>query len=258
MSTTNPPQLFLLADHIKLSLLERQRAISLNLSPNSQDGQISRSLETLRSGIASLESQVEDTEDEAITSQLPRLRSQLAELSSQFSANTINPTSPSLISPNNPSLSSDFAAAQKKPRGAGSKSVRFTDSNEEEDPNRAQLFPYRDDPSDSDALPDQSELSNQQIHAYHSDVIRDQDEQLDRLGQSIGRQRELSMQIGDELEGQVLLLDEVEEGVDRHTAQFRRARGRLDRFTRKAKDNWSLTMIVVLIIILVLLIAITK
>jgi syntaxin 8 len=61
---TNPPQLFLLADHIKLSLLERQRALSLNLPSNSQDGQISRSLEQLRSGIESLESQVEDTADE--------------------------------------------------------------------------------------------------------------------------------------------------------------------------------------------------
>lgn len=61
---TNPPQLFLLADHIKLSLLERQRALSLNLPSNSQDGQISRSLEQLRSGIESLESQVQDTSDE--------------------------------------------------------------------------------------------------------------------------------------------------------------------------------------------------
>ena len=191
-----------------------------------------------------------------ITSQLPRLRSQLADLTSQFASNTSS-TSPTLTSPNNPSLASDFAAAQKKPRPT-SKSVRFTDNPaSEEDPNRAQLFPYRDDPSDSD-IPDQSHLSNQQIHAYHSDVIRDQDEQLDRLGHSIGRQRELSLQIGEELEGQVLMLDEVEEGVDRHAAQFVRARGRLDRFSRKARENWSLTIIVVLIIILVLLIVITK
>jgi len=62
--STNPPQLFLLADHIKLSLLERQRAISLNLPSNAQDGQISRSLEQLRSGVESLESQVQDTADE--------------------------------------------------------------------------------------------------------------------------------------------------------------------------------------------------
>ncbi|KAI4616434.1 uncharacterized protein J4E87_008700 [Alternaria ethzedia] len=263
---TNPPQLFLLADHIKLSLLERQRALSLNLPSNSQDGQISRSLEQLRSGIESLESQVQDTSDESITSQLPRLRTQLAELTAQFTPTTTKatsntPTSPTLTSPNNPSLTSDFAAAQSKkpaPTRQTSKSVRFSDntSDESDDPNRSSLFPYRDDPSDS--TPDQSSLDNEQIHQYHSRVIADQDSQLDSLGASIGRQRELSMQIGDELDGQVMLLDDVEEGVDRHAAQFVRARGRLDRFSRKARENWSLTVIVVLIIILVLLIVITK
>lgn len=198
----------------------------------------------------------------SISSQLPRLRSQLNDLTSQFDTNQATPTSPTLTSPNNPSLSTDFAAAQKKPRNV-SKSVRFSDdptastSQDDDDPNRSALFPYRDDPADAGA-PDQSDLSNQQIHEYHSQVIRDQDDQLDRLGESIGRQRELSMQIGDELDGQVMLLDDVEEGVDRHQAQFRRARGRLDRISRKAKENWSLTIIVVLIIILVLLIVITK
>jgi hypothetical protein len=53
----NPPQLFLLADHIKLSLLERQRAISLNLEPSAQDGSISRSLESLREGIEATEAE---------------------------------------------------------------------------------------------------------------------------------------------------------------------------------------------------------
>ncbi|OAK94415.1 hypothetical protein IQ06DRAFT_286432 [Phaeosphaeriaceae sp. SRC1lsM3a] len=259
---TNPPQLFLLADHIKLSLLERQRAISLNLPSHSQDAQISRSLEQLRSGIESLQSQVEDHEDDSITSQLPRLKSQLSDLISQFSpsstSTTTSPSAPTLTRPNDPSLAPDFASAQKKPRQS-SKSVRFTDdpSSSDHDPNRASLFPYRDEP-DPDAAPDHSALDNQQIHAYHSQVIADQDEQLDQLGASIGRQRELSMQIGDELDGQVVLLDEVEEGVDRHTAQFRRARGRLDRFSRKARENWSLTVIVVLIVVLLLLIVITK
>lgn len=53
--STNPHQLFLLADHVMLSLLERQRAISLNLEPHKQDGHVERSLETMREGIASLE-----------------------------------------------------------------------------------------------------------------------------------------------------------------------------------------------------------
>ncbi|XPS75353.1 hypothetical protein M3J09_007449 [Ascochyta lentis] len=261
--STNPPQLFLLADHIKLSLLERQRAVSLNLPSHTQDSQISRSLEQLRSGIESLESQVEDTSDESITSQLPRLRTQLAELSAQFppTSTSTSTTSPTLTQPNDPSLSADFAAAKSKPRHA-SKSVRFTDNdNDDADPNRSALFnaPYRDDPThDPEAPPDHTHLDNQQIHAYHSQVLREQDDQLDTLSASIGRQRELSMQIGDELDGQVMLLDEVEEGVDRHDAQFRRARGRLDRFSRKARENWSLTLIIVLIVILVLLIVITK
>lgn len=59
----NPSQLYLLADHIKLSLLERQRAISLNLEPNSQDGHISGSLESMQEGIDALEEEQARLED---------------------------------------------------------------------------------------------------------------------------------------------------------------------------------------------------
>jgi syntaxin 8 len=85
-----------------------------------------------------------------------------------------------------------------------------------------------------------------------------QDEQLDRLGHSIGRQRELTMAIGDELDSQILLLDDVEDGVDRHLTRLGGARKRLDNVARKARDNWSMTTIIVLIVILVLLIVIFK
>lgn len=55
---SNPNQLFLLADHIKLSLLERQRAASLALDSdgnNPHDAPISRSLDQFREGVAALE-----------------------------------------------------------------------------------------------------------------------------------------------------------------------------------------------------------
>lgn len=52
---SKPNQLLLLADHIKLSLLERQRAQSLNLDSDSQDGHISRSLDQFRDGLESLQ-----------------------------------------------------------------------------------------------------------------------------------------------------------------------------------------------------------
>jgi len=50
----------------------------------------------------------------------------------------------------------------------------------------------------------------------------------------------------------------VDGRVDRHQGQLDGASKRLNNFARKAKQNWGVTTIAVLIIILVLLIAITK
>ncbi|KKY19034.1 putative snare complex subunit [Diplodia seriata] len=259
MAMANPAQLLLLADHIKLSLLERQRAVSLNLSPNSQDGQISRSLESLSSGIDALDAQLSQNPDESLQDQVSRLRAQYDDLSAQFSTTGGDSSAATLSSPNDPALSADFAAASsQQPARTAKKAVRFTDADDDDDDvNRAALFPYRDDPDEEQGA-DHSGLSNQQIHEYHQQVISQQDEQLDRLGESIGRQRELSIQIGDELEGHVLLLDDVDEGVDRHQSQLDRAGKRLAKVGRRARENWSMTLIVVLIVILVLLIVITK
>jgi syntaxin 8 len=202
-----------------------------------------------------------------------RLRSQYSDLTSQFTG-FANPATESITSPNNPSLSADFAAAQSLPsKGPQSsfkrtspsptptpKSVRFRDNPAEDEElaaNRAALFPYRDDPPESN-IPDQSNMTNQQIHAYHAQVLQEQDEHLDRLGESIGRQRDLSIQIGDELEEQIAMLDDVEDHVDRHQGRLDGARDRIGKIARKANDNKQITTIVVLIIILVLLIIITK
>lgn len=69
----NPAQLFLLSDHIKLSLLERQRAISLNLIPNSQNAEISRSLESFQDGLEVVERQ--QAESRYYASALPLFKS---------------------------------------------------------------------------------------------------------------------------------------------------------------------------------------
>ena len=97
-----------------------------------------------------------------------------------------------------------------------------------------------------------------QIHEYHKSVLRDQDEHLDRLGESIGRQRDLSIQIGDELDEHVMMLDDVEDHVDRHQGRLDGARRSLGKVARKANDNKQLTAIFILIIVLVLLIVILK
>lgn len=197
--------------------------------------------------------------------EIDRLRSEYKDLESQFRG--LQPAHPTTLTiANDLSLATDFTSAQNR---KASKSVRFSDSPEAEatahvnggiaQPN-SRYAPYRDEPEDDGEAgrPDHTILSNQQIHEYHQGILREQDEQLDRLGLSIGRQRDLSIQIGDELDDHVMLLDEVDERVDRHQGQLNRAGRRLTTFARKARDNWTLTTIVVLIIILLLLIIITK
>ncbi|EXJ94153.1 hypothetical protein A1O1_02546 [Capronia coronata CBS 617.96] len=278
---SNPTQLLLLADHIKLSLLERQRAISLNLDPvPSQDSNIARSLESFREGIESLAAR-SATDDESLN----QLRSQYNDLSRQFHGENSSTAATTLASPNDPTLKDDFARAQTRKSSEGrqqrasnlrkqdagqsqaAKNVRFRDNpsqeslDEEDDTIRAALFPsrYTDEEAGRVQTPDPTEsMSNVQIHAYHKQVMAEQDEQLDRLGESIGRQRHLALQVGDELEGQIALLDEVDRGVDRHQGRLDGAKRRLKGVSRKAKQNWGMTTIIVLIVILLLLIVLLK
>lgn len=278
---SNPSQLLLLADHIKLSLLERQRAISLNLDPvPSQDSNIARSLESFREGIESLSTRSTADEDS-----IEQLRSQYNDLSRQFHGEGSTTAATTLTSPNDPALKDDFARAQTRKSSESrqqrtsnlrkqdpaqipsAKSVRFRDNpsqeslDEQEEAARAALFPgrYTDDDSGRVQTPDPTEsMDNVQIHAYHQQIMAEQDEQLDRLGESIGRQRHLALQVGDELEGQIGLLDEVDRGVDRHQGRLDGAKRRLKGVSRQAKQNWGTTTIIVLIVILLLLIVLLK
>ncbi|ROT40325.1 hypothetical protein SODALDRAFT_271209 [Sodiomyces alkalinus F11] len=303
---SKPNQLFLLADHIKLSLLERERARSLNLDNDTQDGHISRSLDQFREGLEALQEEQkrltengDDSAAQTIADALPSLQKQFADLSSKFQGDTSAQTTKTLRHPNDASLAPDFAHAQStkpQPRKANLRSssssapasapasaptptpsttkvVRFSDSPlpgpksssplppPDDDPDRAALFgPYRDDPSaDGEGYRDVAgTMDNQQVHAYHARILEDQDEHLDRLGESIGRQRELSMQIGDELDAHVAMLDDVEAATDRHQGRLDRARRSLGRIARASGESKQMATIIALIIILVLLIAILK
>ncbi|KAH8778530.1 hypothetical protein F5883DRAFT_626547 [Diaporthe sp. PMI_573] len=302
---SNPNALFLLADHIKLSLLERKRAQALNLQSDSQDGHLSRSLEQFRDGLEALQSEqqrLEEAGDDAkaatIADSLPGLQKQYDDLTSQFHGFSAPSTNSTLTQPNDPALAEDFAhasntstspplpsssslhpPAKKSLRNGGtstptgsSKTVRFQDNNaasssnsaalDDEAEASARLFnqPYRDDPDGPEGYRDTAEglADNVQVHAYHSRILREQDDQLDRLGESISRQRELSMQIGDELDDQVTLLEDQEALVDRHSSRLERGRRQLGRIARSAGESKQMIAIIVLIVVLVLLIAVLK
>lgn len=202
----------------------------------------------------------------AIADALPALQKQLDDLTSQFHGFSNPSTTATLTQPNSEELADDFAHAATSPSASSaaaarkSKTVRFSDT--PPSPSDELFGPYRDDPAvanDSAGYRDQAaNMSNQQLHEYHAQILENQDDQLDRLGESIGRQRELSMQIGDELDSHVAMLDDVESATDRQQSRLDRASKALGKVARGAGENKQMTAIVVLIIILVLLIAILK
>lgn len=211
---------------------------------------------------------------------LPGLQKQLNDLTSQFHGFSSPSTTSTLTHPNDPTLAADFAHASSTtvpakragslrtgtPSGGSThKTVRFQDANNTaltDEEAAAALFnqPYRDDPDAPAGYRDAhaAGLDNVQIHAHHSQILAEQDAQLDALGASISRQRELSMQIGDELDDQVAMLEDQEALVDRHQSRLDRARGALGKVARSAGESKQMVAIVVLIVILILLIAILK
>ena len=264
---TSATRLLLLADNLKLTLLERERSTAFGLDPDQQqDTAITASLHDIESGISELSATQEYTdepEDEQ-SPDLARLRREYEDLYTQYHGYA-PPKAVATRQSHDQLQDSSTLAAQTRPQDSRrSKSVRFRDAPGAEDDaqttaNRAALFssqqqPYQDEP----AVADQSQQDTQQIHAYHKQALQDQDAQLDVLGQSIGRQRILGIQMGDELDEQGQLLDDVEAGVDRHTSTLDRARKRLGHVARKGKGNWSWVTIGILICVLVLLIVVLK
>ncbi|KAF8537613.1 hypothetical protein BDD12DRAFT_887286 [Trichophaea hybrida] len=253
--TPSAERLHLLHEHIRLSLLERKHELVAGAEPNNRTiHEISQSLETLHQGIKQLEREQSQLEAEGQLSfeilrerqdELRRLRLKTSDLKTQFSSETApNPvdTCELLIDLEQSTVNSLHETTAREtllssPQSSSSlkqsnKTVRFQDSMQDtENPNMLPL---------------------------HLRVLEQQDDSLDRLSTSIQNQRELSIQIGDELEDHVRLLVDVDYLVDRHQTRLDGARRKLNRFAQSTKENGSLMVIIILIIILLLLVVILK
>ncbi|KAJ7864994.1 hypothetical protein B0H14DRAFT_3084358 [Mycena olivaceomarginata] len=108
--------------------------------------------------------------------------------------------------------------------------------------------PYTDDP---EAAPGEL-LQTQRL------LMDQQDSQLDMLSHSINRQRDMSLQINDELEVHTGLLEELDTDLGQTDTMLGSARRRLDRVAKGAKNNGSTVTIGALILILLVLIIIFK
>lgn len=93
--------------------------------------------------------------------------------------------------------------------------------------------PYRDvSPPPSSPKQDHAELFESQKRMFAS-----QDNQLDTLTLSIGRQRDLSLRMNEELELQGELLEELDGDVERTGLRLGRASGQLERVRRGVSEH---------------------
>ncbi|QRV78488.1 SNARE complex subunit [Ceratobasidium sp. AG-Ba] len=112
--------------------------------------------------------------------------------------------------------------------------------------------PYKDEPGEEDG-PTHDEIMLQQRQ-----MMDEQDTHLDRLSSSIRNQRDISIQINDELDVHTGLLESLDHELDSTHDRLGRARRRLDHVARGAKDNGSAVAIGVLILVLLILIVVFK
>ncbi|BGP19542.1 hypothetical protein JCM10213_000142 [Rhodosporidiobolus nylandii] len=121
---------------------------------------------------------------------------------------------------------------------------------------------YEDDPSrDIEQMEEDEESmrrANSEVMQMQRRMMEDQDEQLDSLSSAISRQHALSLRVAEELELHSSIIDDTDEALNRTENNLRRASGRLDQFTQRAKNTGSTGLIIALIILLVILILIFK
>ncbi|KAF9283350.1 hypothetical protein BGZ74_001939, partial [Mortierella antarctica] len=94
-------------------------------------------------------------------------------------------------------------------------------------------------------------LDSSQMLQLHQRIVDDQDSNLDRLSDALGRQQEIGLMIGDELDTHLDLLEETDHLVDRTENRLGMAAKRLAKVAKGTKGCGSWTIILILVIILV-------
>ncbi|KIP11317.1 hypothetical protein PHLGIDRAFT_28014 [Phlebiopsis gigantea 11061_1 CR5-6] len=228
-------------------LLERQRLQTLTPASTGNSlhlPQITRNLGQLRTGVADLEEKDGNTEAvRLLKNQYERMRGMLGAEADAAGIPRLQQTPPITTSVS-PAASSSSLPVARSPLPPP---VHAHDTHSEE----VNYAPYTDDPEA--AYPSTDTM----LHSQRT-MMEEQDMHLDHLATSIGRQRDLSLQINEELEVHHGLLEEMDEELDRTGNRLSQARRKLDKVARGAKENSSTVMIGLIIFILLILIIVFK
>ncbi|KAI0777644.1 hypothetical protein BD413DRAFT_490612 [Trametes elegans] len=231
-----------LSTHTLSLLLERQRLQNLN-STSLHTPQIAKNLEQLRTGILDLEERDGPSEaSRLLRSQHERMRGMLGPEADAVGVQRIQEP---------PSAATDATASSSSSPAPGSPEAApspfppppVTASNSE-------FAPYSDDP--------EAGYTSDEMLLQQRQIMDTQDVHLDELSRSITRQRDISLQINDELDVHTGLLEGLDHDLDRTDSRLSHARRKLDRVARGARENGSTVMIAVLILVLLILIIVFK
>ncbi|KAK3814105.1 MAG: hypothetical protein J3Q66DRAFT_345643 [Benniella sp.] len=225
-------KLGLIADSTLVTVYERNRCRANGLSSTSQDKTIEKNMPRLRDGLKQLEAELSQAEQEGslpskeLTSRedtLIKLQQQLEKLEALLQDKDDADARAVLLGLN-----------QNSTRHTRSKVVRFSEHEVEVD-----------------------HLDSTQMLQLQQRIFDDQDQNLDRLSQSLSRQREVGLTINQELDSQIDMLDDTEHLVDRTTHHLGLARKQLTKIANRTKGcpgcgPWMIIFMLVFILVLVI------
>lgn len=87
-------------------------------------------------------------------------------------------------------------------------------------------------------------------------IMREQDSQLDEVGATIGVLKEMGQMIGNELDEQQELLEELDDSMESTTAKLKRTIDKVDKALAITKDGKQSCTICILIIVVIVLLAV--
>ncbi|KAL0491365.1 SNARE Qc [Acrasis kona] len=97
---------------------------------------------------------------------------------------------------------------------------------------------------------------DQQVLVYQQKVMQQQDRNLDLLGESLERTKHVGIAIGDILDEQSKLLENLDTDVQRTNRNIQKQNSRIVKLLKSSKAPWILLLIIVLFIILIALIVV--
>ncbi|GET03732.1 SNARE complex subunit [Rhizophagus clarus] len=205
-------KLSILADNTLASIYERNRCRAEDIEYPHEET-LNKNMERLRSGIKELEEELSAAEESGTlnSKELKEKEDTLIKLTKQIDKlEALMQDKPSarklLLGLNN--IMDEPSSKKSK------KTVRFSDQTDDYD--------------------------NAVVIQLQQRMIQNQDEDLDRLSAAIGRQQELGLMIGEELNYQVELLAETEDIVDRTEGRLNKAKRNLTKVSKKAKEKGSI------------------